>query len=167
MNISSLMQSMNTYGTTAASGSTQNTQNSQNLAEILKKLSEQEDSVTFSAEGMSCSQMPPPPQEVDFSEMSDEDLVSFIQTMQEKTGSIPGIEEGTDASELTSEQLDSVRQTLTDMSSRMKEMRGMGGMHGMGGMQGPPPMMGMPDNNQMSQAMSRVISSYEANSLLL
>lgn len=228
MNISSLLQSMNTYGTTAASGTgTQSTQNSQNIAEILKKLSEQQDSVSFSAEGMSRSQMPPPPQKVDFSEMSDEDLVSLLQTMQEKTGSIPGVEEGTDVSELTSEQLQGIRDTLSEMSSKMEEMRGMRGMHGMGGMQGmrgmqgPPPMdvQSMSDDSlksllekiqedtgsipgiensestevsslseeqlqtardaltemmqkrieemMQSQVMSRAISSYEANSVLL
>lgn len=73
---------------------------------------------------------PPPPEEMDFENMSDDDLKSFLGKMQEVTGQIPGIEDDTAASDLTSEQLQKARDTLTDMSSRIKE-----GGHKMG----PPP----------------------------
>lgn len=140
MEITSLLQNSGMYNISSVNGSknTQSTQTTQNTqSDTLKMLFSGEDGVTFSKEGMERSKMPP--QKIDFSSMSDEDLTNFITKMQEKTGSIPGVEDGTAASDLTSEQLQSIREQLTEMSSKMEEMRGMGGMRGMGRMQGPPP----------------------------
>lgn len=139
MNISSIMQNIYTSNT-----STRSTQNTQTLTDLYKALNNEEDSASFSTEGLALSKMPPPPPETDFSNMSDEELTSFLQQMQEKTGSIPGVEEGTSVSDLTSEQLQSIRELLTDMSERMKGMQGKGGMQG-----SPPPMdiQNMSDDN--------------------
>lgn len=145
MNISSLLQSSGVFSTSQVTGSTntQNTQNAQGLAEILKKLSEQKDDISISAEGLAFSKMPP--EKPDFANMSDEDLTTFLTKMQEKTGSIPGVEDGTSVSDLSSEQLQSIRNTLTEITTKMEER--MSGIHDMGrppqgtfGMQGPPPM---------------------------
>lgn len=141
MNISSLLQS-GMYNINSTNSSTNSSQSTQAQSELLKLFSEGQDSISFSSEGMARSKMPPP-EKIDFSEMSDEDLVNFLQQIQERTGSIPGVDEGTSVSDLTTEQLQGIREQLTEMSSKMEEMRGMhgmGGMRGMGGMGGPPPM---------------------------
>lgn len=142
MNISALTQASSLFNISSLNGNTGTTasQNTQSPVDILKAVGGDGDSVSFSREGMARSKMPPPQAmtETDFSSMSDEDLVSFLQKIQEKTGSIPGLEEGTQVSDLTSEQLQGIREQLTEMSERMKEMQTK--MKGMGGMQGPPPM---------------------------
>lgn len=137
MNISALSQNnyISSLGSSTSARSTQKTQTSEDL---LKNLGSNQDTVSISAEARAYSKMPPP-KDMDFSNMSDEDLSGFLQKMQEKTGSIPGVEEGTDVSELTSEQLQDIREQLTSMSEQMKNMGGMRGMGGMGRMQGPPP----------------------------
>ncbi len=63
---------------------------------------------------------PKPPEETDFSNMSDSDLKDFLSQMQEMTGTIPGVEDGTAVEDLTEEQLGSIRETLTEMSESMK-----------------------------------------------
>ena len=140
MNVASLLQS-GIYNVSSVNGNanTQGTQNTQmNWAEIFKTLREKEDGVSFSAEGLALSKMPQPPlfMEVDFSNMADEDLISFLRKMPQPTGFIPGVEQGVSVSDLTSEQLQSVRELLADMSARMSEMHSTRTMLGMGMAQG-------------------------------
>lgn len=134
MNISSLLQSSSIYSTGSVSGTTK-TQNAQSLAELLRTVSSETDTASISEEGMALSKSPPPkpPQKIDFENMTDEDLTSFLEKMQSETGSIPGVEEGTSVSELTSEQLQEIREQLYAMAEEME------GMRGMGRMKGPPP----------------------------
>lgn len=139
MEISSLLQN-NYISSLGSSTSTRSSQKTQTSEDLLKDLGSKQDTVSISAEARAYSKMPPP-KDMDFSNMSDEDLSGFLQKMQEKTGKIPGMDEGTDVSELTSEQLQDIREQMASMSEQMKNMggmRGVGGMQGMGRMQGPP-----------------------------
>lgn len=137
MDISSLLQSIGIYQTSTTSSATvakskQSIQDTQ--YDAWKAFFGGGDTVTISAEGMALSKMPPPPQKLDFTNMSDNDLISHLEKIQEMTGSIPGVEDGTSASELTSEQLQSIRELLANMPDKTN------GMRGMGKMQSPPPM---------------------------
>ncbi len=129
---------------------TQQEQGGQSMQDIIELLSREEDDTSISAEGMSRMKMPPPPEEMDFGSMSDEDLQSYVQQMQEVTGFIPGIGQDVQASELTSEQLETVRSALEEMKNRGP---------GMQGMQGPPPP-------PMMNALSGEISDEELTSFL-
>lgn len=155
MNISSVSQSNAAYSASSVTGNS-NLQNTKTLAEILKGLGGKEDSLSLSSESLIRSKMPPP-QEIDFTGMSDEDLTAFLQEMQKKTGFIPGVETGTNASDLTADQLQSARAFLEDMSSRLGDMQGMGRMQGM------PPRPPMTDiQNLSNDDLKSILQSIQA-----
>jgi len=106
------------YYRTKSSTSTQSVTTSENVDEqdfSLKSISSQS----------GVQPPPPPPQEMDFQNMSDEDLLSYLTKMQELTGTIPGMEDGTTVDSLTDEQLKTVRNTLIEMSGTMQDMKQM------------------------------------------
>ena len=135
MNISALQMYANLFSTAEISDvtKTQSTNNTQSLTKVSQSVDNRMDSVSISPEGLTLSKMTPPPQNLDFENMSDEDLTDFLEKMQQYTGHLPGVEEGTVVSDLTSEQLQDIRDVLTYMSTQM------GKMHGTGKMQGQPP----------------------------
>lgn len=94
-----------------------NSNNQQSYSPELLHTTENKDSVSISAEGMAYSKMPPPPESIDFESMSDDELMSYLEEMQNVTGNIPGMEAGTSVSELSDEALESIRELLEEMSS--------------------------------------------------
>ncbi len=142
MNISWLDQSERLAALSALYTSTQ-TQNSgatetQTRDTSLNWLGGASDSVSLSAEGLALSRIPPP-EKPDFANMADEELTNFLETMQQNTGGyIPGVESGTEVSDLTSEQLAGIREQLASMPER-----GVGGMQGVGMPMGSPPSQGL------------------------
>lgn len=97
--------------------STGNTENSQSMKSLIELLSNEQDDASFSAAGMARLKMPPPPEEMDFENMSDDDLKDYLQRMQDITGFIPGATDGVQASDLTEDQLASVREKLAEMKA--------------------------------------------------
>lgn len=104
------------------------------------------DTVTISDEArsmLSGSKMPPPPEEMDFDSMSDDEVVSYVKQMQEATGKVPGMDDDASLDDLTSEQIANLRTTLNDMAANPPEKGqgpgGPGGPRGAGGPQGGPP----------------------------
>ncbi len=76
------------------------------------------DSVDISQQAMNMGKLPPPPQEMDFSSLSDDDLKDYLQQMYNVTGTIPGMDAGTTVDDLTDAQLGAVRETLIEMSQQ-------------------------------------------------
>lgn len=73
------------------------------------------DSVAISDISQQMVNMPPPPHEMDFESMSDDELKEYLQQMYEITGSLPGGQMGT-VDELSEDDLANVRSILVDMS---------------------------------------------------
>lgn len=126
----------------------------QSMQDIIELLSRKEDDASISAEGMSRTKMPQPPEEMDFENMSDEDLKGYLQQMQDATGFIPGIEEGVQASELTTEQLETVRGELSAVKNRRPEMMGMQGPP-------PPPMMNGMSGETSDEDITSILSAIQ------
>lgn len=108
------------------------------------------DSATISEEGLARSKMPPPPHEMDFENMSDEALKDYLEKMQEMSGkAIPGMDSDVKASDLTEEQLQTVREALSKIPEDMKSRRNM------------PPMPPMPEIDLDSLSDEDLISLLE------
>ena len=139
MNIDLSNTSQTTYSTLSATSKTNVTSSSENATSAT--IWTEEDSVEISAEAMEKlneskgKRPPPPPEQMDFDSMSDEDLISYLQEMQELTGTVPGMAGDTVVSELTSEELSSIRTTLKDMAANGPQ----GGGEAGGGTPPPPP----------------------------
>jgi hypothetical protein len=74
------------------------------------------DSADISRQALNMGKLPPPPHEMDFSSLSDDDLKDYLQRMYDVTGTVPGMDAGTTVGDLTEEQLGAVRGTLIEMS---------------------------------------------------
>lgn len=68
------------------------------------------DTVSISDEAKRFARMPP---KIDFNNMNDDELKSWLTFMQEETGSIPGAEDVDSVDELSADQLQSLRETLS------------------------------------------------------
>jgi len=72
------------------------------------------DSVSISNVSQQIANMPPPPHEMDFENLSDGELKEYLQQMYEITGIVPGATGTVDG--LSEEELAQVRSTLVEMS---------------------------------------------------
>lgn len=116
MNISAWQQISSLYNTAAigsASTASRSGYSDYTFEELLQSVGAS-DSLSLSAQGMTLSMLPPP-EKADLESMSDEEFSSFLEEMKARTGSIPGVDEDTEVSELTSEQLASLREGLSAM----------------------------------------------------
>lgn len=67
---------------------------------------------------------PAPPEQMDFANMSDEELKDYVQEMQAWTGNVPGMAGDTDIAALSEEELETLRETLTNMSNNARRAGG-------------------------------------------
>lgn len=91
---------------------TRSTAASTTEAEENNAAAEETDAVTLSK---SAQQLPPPPHEMDFENMSGDELKDYLQQMYEVTGTLPGGMEGS-VDELDDETLEEIRGVLVEMS---------------------------------------------------
>lgn len=79
------------------------------------------DTVTISDESRAFGKMPPP---LDFENMSDKELTTWLNHMQEKTGSIPVTQDAESVEDLTAEDLQALRETLMEeQTKRMSSLQ--------------------------------------------
>lgn len=116
--------------------------------------STEQDTLTISNEAYAYMSKPPA---LDFESMSDEEFSDWLTHMQQETGAIPGTEDTQSVSELTSEELQELKELLAQQQEeRMQEQEEL--------------MLTRKEDNQQRYNMAdlkmqNAISSYEASML--
>ncbi len=106
MQVSSVSQSyLSSLYTNLLSKATDSASTSSESINVLDSVSLSEDT----------KNMPPPPHEMDFANMSDADLKDYLQQMYDITGMLPGGTNG-DIASLSEDELGQIRDTLIEMS---------------------------------------------------